>query len=138
MVVEVIVRKTTFGGLLLIWTTVAVAGCNPEAGMWTPKNPGSVRAFVQEQSGAPVSGAMVMVEIPNSVGSVFRTGSQTSGNGTVTIHGVPEGERPVYVTPPGGYGIDAAERVKVVDVRRSRTTSVTFVLTRMESTGGGD
>jgi hypothetical protein len=124
------VRGTILAAPLLALAAVAGTGCNPETGMWTPKNPGSVRALVHDGSGAPVSGAQVMVEIPNSVGGVFRTGSSTNGSGSVTIHGVPEGERPVDVTPPAGFSIDPTERVTVVDVRRSRTTAVTFVLAR--------
>jgi hypothetical protein len=131
MAVEVTVRRTTIVVLMLAWTTVAGAGCESEFRSPAPKNPGTVRALVQDTSGAPIRGAEVMVEIPNSVGSVYRTGSSTSASGTVTIHGVPEGERPVYVTPPAGFSIDAAHRMQLANVTRNRTTSVTFVLNRM-------
>lgn len=125
--------KTTNRRVLLMLAAAAFAagGCNPEAGMWLPRNAGSVRALVRDTSGSPVRGAQVMVEMPNSVGGVFWTGSSTNSSGTVTIHGVPEGSRPVDVTPPAGFSIHAAQRVQVVEVQEGRTAAVTFVVTRM-------
>lgn len=115
--------------LMLAWAMVAGAGCDAD-GLWVPQNAGSVRALVRDSTGSPVPGAQVMVEIPNDVGSVFRTGSSTNSSGTVTIHYVPAGSRPVDVTAPAGFSIDSAHRVQVVEVQKGRTTSVTFVLTR--------
>ena len=109
----------------------AGSGCD-EAGMWTPRNPGTVSARVRDTNGLPVAGARVMVEIPNSVGGVFQTGTLSDASGTVTVRGVPEGSRPVEVTPPSGFSIDPDRRIQVVDVREGRTTKVTFVLTRVQ------
>jgi hypothetical protein len=110
--------------------TALTAACNPEFGMTSPKNPGTIAATVLNDEGAPLRDVRVEVEVPNAVGGVFRIATHTTASGVATLHGVPEGARPVSVTPPAGYAIDAAQREQMVDVRRNRTVSVTFVLTR--------
>jgi hypothetical protein len=72
----------------------------------------------------------VEVEVPNAVGGVFAVVTLTSASGVATLGGVPEGPRPVTVTAPAGYSIDAAQRVQMADVKRNRTVSVTFILKR--------
>jgi hypothetical protein len=98
--------------------------------MASPKNPGTIAATVLNDEGAPLRDVRVEVEVPNAVGGVFSIARSTTASGVATLHGVAEGTRPVSVTPPAGYAIDAAQREQMVDVRRNRTVSVTFVLKR--------
>jgi hypothetical protein len=115
---------------MLVWLSVLTAACNPEFGMASPKNPGTIAATVLNDAAAPLRDVHVQVEVPNAVGGVFSIGTRTTASGVATLAGVPEGPRPVTVTPPAGYSIDAAQRVQMADVKRNRTVSVTFVLKR--------
>jgi hypothetical protein len=71
--------------VLLIFVPV---GCmnllGPDRGA-VPKDPGTLVVRVRDQSGGPVSGASVSVEMPNSVGGVFTESSQTDSRGTHTF-----------------------------------------------------
>ena len=115
---------------MLVWLSALTTACNPEFGMTSPKNPGTIVATVLNDAAAPLRDVHVKVEVPNAVGGVFSIGTRTTASGVATLHSVPEGVRPVSVTPPAGYAIDAAQREQMVDVRRNRTVSVTFVLKR--------
>jgi hypothetical protein len=115
---------------MLVWLSALTSACNPEFGMTAPKNPGTIVATVLNDEAAPLRDVLVEVEVPNAVGSVFRIGTRTTASGVATLHSVPEGARPVSVTPPAGYAIDATQRVQMADVRRNRTVSVTFRLKR--------
>jgi hypothetical protein len=115
---------------MLVWLSALTTACNPEFGMAAPKNPGTIVATVLNDAGVPLPDVLVEVEVPNAVGGIFRIGTRTTPSGVATLGGVPEGTRPVSVTPPAGYAIDAAQRVQMADVRRNRTVSVTFVLKR--------
>lgn len=110
--------------------TALTAACNLEFGMAAPKNPGTIVATVLNDAAVPLPDVLVEVEVPNAVGGIFSIGTRTTASGVATLHGVPEGTRPVSVTPPAGHAIDAAQREQMVDVRHNRTVSVTFVLKR--------
>src|SRR5688572_16505874 len=118
--------KPPFVGTLVVLSALTAA-CNPEFGMASPKNPGTIAATVLNDAAAPLRDVRVEVEVPNAVGSIA---THTTASGVATLHGVPEGTRPVSVTPPAGCAIDASQREQMVDVRRNRTVSVTFVLKR--------
>ena len=116
---------------LLAWLGSVSGACNlMEDGTWVPEDPGTVAVGVRDQSGFPVREALVEVEIPNHVGGVFQHGTRTDSDGRATIRSVPAGTRPVRVTPPSGFSIDADQRVQLVEVRRHQTVSATFVLVR--------
>lgn len=114
----------------LVLLSALTAACNPEAGMAAPKNPGTIAVHVLNDGGSPVPDVPVEVELPNEVGGVFTVSRRTNGSGIAMLHAIPEGTRPVSVTPPGGYSIEAAQRVQRVEVKRNQTVSVTFILTR--------
>ena len=122
---------SAIGITLLVLFGSASAACNlMEDGTWVPEDPGTVAVSVRDQSGFPVRQALVEVEIPNAVGGVFQHGTRTDSDGRATIRSVPAGTRPVRITPPEGFSIDAEQRVQLVDVRRHQTVSATFVLVR--------
>ena len=125
-----ILRSAT-GITLLALLGLASGACNlMEDGTWVPEDPGTVAVSVRDQSGFPVRQALVEVEIPNDVGGVFQHGTRTDSDGRATIRSVPAGTRPVRITPPEGFSIDADRRVQLVEVRRHQTVSATFLLVR--------
>lgn len=118
-------------GLSLFLFALAAAGCNllnPEAGLPSPKDPGSIIVLVRDQAAAGVSGVRVSVEMPNAGGGVFRVARPTDSDGKAEFRGVPAGRRRVEVVPPAGFG--GNELIRDVDVTKDRTTQVEFVLIR--------
>jgi hypothetical protein len=113
---------------------LAAAGCanllGPD-GSYVPKDPGTLVVRVRDQSGSPVSGARVSVEMPNAVGSVFMESSQTDSRGTHTFYYVPAGSRLVEVAPPSGFTIGEAQLVQHVNVVKGEATTADFVLVRL-------
>jgi hypothetical protein len=96
-----------------------------------------VLVSVRDQQAAPVPGAGVRIEMPNSSGGVFEVGSTTRADGTWRVTAVPAGARRVTVTPPAGYVPGADPLVRVVEVVAGQTTRVDFVLPRAPGAASG-
>ena len=112
----------------------AAAGCanllGPD-GSYLPTDPGTLVVRVRDQSGAPVPGARVSVELPNALGSVFMESSQTDSRGTHTFYYVPAGSRLVEVAPPSGFATGEAQLVQHVNVVKDESTTADFALVRL-------
>jgi Carboxypeptidase regulatory-like domain len=114
--------------IVAVALTLCTAGC--EAGLTVPKDPGTVRGRVRDQTGAPVANVPFSVESPNSIGSTFWETINTRSDGTVTMDGVPAGTHRTWVTPPAGYTAIPDSLTKYVSVSKGQTTEVTFTLTK--------
>ena len=116
---------------LLVFAAVGCTNLLGPDGSYLPKDPGTLVVRVRDQSGAPVPGTGVAVEMPNSVGSFFTESSQTDSRGTHTFYYVPAGSRRVEVAPPSGFGASAAALIQKVDVVKGESTTADFVLVRL-------
>ncbi len=105
------------------------AACG-EAGLASPKDPGTVRVRVRDELAAPVPGASVRVQMPNSSGGMFEVGTTTRADGSATITAVPAGLRRVTVLPPAGYAAGPEPLTRVVEVTRGQTAEADFGVRR--------
>jgi hypothetical protein len=121
--------------------TVAMAlallavGCSnllgSEAGLPVPVDPGTVLVSVQDQAGRGIEGVDVQIhDIPNTVGSTFSMGQRTNGRGLVEFTFIPAARCRVEVKLPPGYRAGADDLIKPVEVVKSATVQVAFVLVR--------
>lgn len=124
--------KVPFHCCLIATSLIAAIACvnplGPDA--QSRKDPGTLIVHVRDQSGAPVVNAWVYVELPNNIGSFFKEGTPTRGDGRATFCYVPAGRRPVEVKPPAGYGA-AGELTREVDVVKGKSVTTQFTLRRL-------
>lgn len=111
--------------VLTVALTLCTAGC--EAGLAAPKDPGTVRARVVDQTGAPV--ASVPFSIANSEDTGWLT-MDTHSDGTIAIPFVSAGTHRTWVTLPKGYTAIPDSLTKYLSVSKGQTTDVTFTLTK--------
>ena len=108
---------------------IASAACFNPIGPANRKDPGTRIAEVRNETGTPVPGVCVYVELPNSVGGFFTEGSPTRSDGTVRFQYVPSGRRPVEVKPPAGYSVVGRPK-RDVDVINGKTVTIRFTVRR--------
>jgi hypothetical protein len=122
------------------WVAFAVvlasAGCSSllgsEAGLAAPKDPGTIVVSVRDSGGNPIANVEVQVhDIPNSVGSTFSIGRWTDGNGVAELTYIPAGKRRVEVKPSPGFRAAADSLIQAIDVVKSSSVGVAFVLERL-------
>jgi hypothetical protein len=114
----------------LALTFVLLGAACGESGLQAPRDPGTVLVRVRDEQAAPVSGAGVSVQMPNTSGGLFEVGTTTRADGSSTISAVPAGPRRVSVTPPAGYAAGSDPLVQIVNVVKGETVRVEFVLRR--------
>jgi hypothetical protein len=115
---------------LLVLATVGCSNLLGPDGTYLPTNPGTLVVRVRDESGVPVPGARVSVEMPNAVGSLFTESSQTDSEGTHSFYYVPAGIRRVEVAPPSGFAASATSLIQDVEVVKGQSTTVDFAVVR--------
>lgn len=123
-----------FVAVLLPLSAVTSTSCsNPLNPGPVPKAPGTVTVRVSDQLGPPVANVAVVIrEVPNSVGSFYSVG-RSSGVDGVSNWGptIPAGSRRVSITLPAGCVAGSDGIVRQIEVVKSASVTVTFRITRV-------
>lgn len=86
---------------------------------------------VHDESGVPVQGARVCVELRGEEPYVGRVCGTTRSDGSFVAYYVESGQRLVECTPPGGYTAEPGTLARDVEVTKGSRVDVRFVLIRL-------
>ena len=119
--------------LLALSAATSMSCSNPLSPGSVPKDPGTVIVRVSDQLGAPVANvAVVISEIPNSVGSFYSVGQSTGADGVTNFgSSIPAGSRRVSITIPAGFVAGSDGLVRQIEVVKSASVTVEFRITRL-------